>query len=79
MWILWKIEILEMWILWKNEISEMWIVWKMRFWNCEFGEKWDFEIVNFVFEIRRFLMDFQSLWVQKVLIVDYVFQVLCFK
>ena len=26
----------------------MWILWKMRFWNCEFCEKWDFEIMNFV-------------------------------
>ena len=26
----------------------MWILWKMRFWKCEFCEKWDFENVNFV-------------------------------
>ena len=38
----------EMWILWKNEISKMWILWKMRILKCEFCEKWDFRIVNFV-------------------------------
>ena len=26
----------------------MWISWKMILWKCEFCEKWDFEIVNFV-------------------------------
>ena len=26
----------------------MWILWKMRFWKCEFCEKWDFGNVNFV-------------------------------
>ena len=26
----------------------MWMLWKMRFWNCEFCQKCDFEIVNFV-------------------------------
>ena len=25
----------------------MWILWKMRFWKCEFCEKWDFQNVNF--------------------------------
>ena len=24
------------------------ILWKMRIWNCEFCEKWDFEVVNFL-------------------------------
>ena len=32
----------------KNETLEMWILSKMRLWNCEFCQKWDFEIVNFV-------------------------------
>ena len=27
---------------------EMWILSNMRFWKCEFCEKWDFEIVNLV-------------------------------
>ena len=27
---------------------KMWIVRKMRFWNCEFCEKWNFKNVNFV-------------------------------
>ena len=26
----------------------MWILWIMRLWNCEFCEKWDFEIVIFI-------------------------------
>jgi len=30
------------------EVWKMWILWKMIFWNCEFCEKWYFEIVNFV-------------------------------
>ena len=29
------------------DVWKMWILWKMGFWNCEFCEKWDFEIVNF--------------------------------
>ena len=32
----------------ENEILIMWILWKMRFWKCEFCEKWDFDNVNFV-------------------------------
>ena len=31
----------------KNEILEMWILSKIRFWNCEFCQKWDFHNVNF--------------------------------
>ena len=27
---------------------KIWILWKMIFWKCEFCEKWEFEIVNFV-------------------------------
>ena len=27
---------------------KIWILWKMRFWNCEFCERWDFKNVNFV-------------------------------
>ena len=48
----------KMWIFWKRgsknvnfvkyEALKLWILWKMRFWNCEFCEKWDFEIVNFM-------------------------------
>ena len=32
----------------KNETLKMWILWKMRFWKCEFIQKWDFQNVNFV-------------------------------
>ena len=29
------------------DVWKMWILWKMRFWKCEFWEKWDFQNVNF--------------------------------
>ena len=32
----------------KNETLKLSILWKMKLWNCEFYEKWDFKIVNFV-------------------------------
>ena len=32
----------------KNEVLKMWILTKMRFWKCEFCQKWGFENVNFV-------------------------------
>ena len=35
----------------------MWILWKMRFWKCEFSEKWDFETVDFL-KIEIFTMWF---------------------
>ena len=41
----------------KNEILNAWILWKMRFWKCEFCEKWDFKIVNFG-KIENFKMWF---------------------
>ena len=31
----------------KNKILKVWILSKMRFWLCEFSEKWDFQNVNF--------------------------------
>ena len=27
------------------DVWKMWILWKMTFWNCEFSEKWDSDIV----------------------------------
>ena len=30
------------------DVWKMWILWKMKLWKCEFCEKWEFEIVNFV-------------------------------
>ena len=33
---------------WEFDAWKLWILWKMRLWNCEFCQKWDFEIVNFV-------------------------------
>ena len=32
----------------------MWILWKMRFWNCEFSEKLDFQNVIFLDKMRIF-------------------------
>ena len=38
----------------ENEILNMWILRKMRFWKSDFGQKWDFENVNFVkYEISQ--------------------------
>ena len=31
-----------------NETLKLWYLWQMRLWNCDFCDKWDFEIVNFV-------------------------------
>ena len=47
MWILWKMKFQNVNFV-KIEISKMWILWKIRFQKCEFCEKCDFRIVNFV-------------------------------
>ena len=31
-----------------QDVWKMWILWNMRFWKCEFYDKWDFENMNFV-------------------------------
>ena len=41
------------------DVWKMWILWKMRFWKCEFCEKWDFENVNFV---KNVLLKLWILW-----------------
>ena len=56
----------------------MWILWKMRFWNCEFWEKWGFEITIVKNEILklRFLrkMSFCNVIFVKIAILKIRFQ-----
>ena len=58
-----EFDVLKMWILVKNEVLKMWILWKMGFWNCEFCEKWDFEIANFV---KNEILKLRILWKTRV-------------
>ena len=39
---------LKMWILTNLRFFKTVNLWRMRLWNCEFCQKWDFEIVNFI-------------------------------
>ena len=46
------------------DVWKMWFLWKMRFWNCEFCQKWDFEIVNFVENeiLKLWILSKMRLW-----------------
>ena len=45
----------------ENVILKMWIMWKMRFWKCEFCEKWDLKIW-IMWKMRFWKCDFCEKW-----------------